>query len=77
MAGGSLPQVVEVECFFGVFADPHEDNPEHPRLFVFVCLRQVRDPEDENQVQPFCAETKTLCRGFASRLQLNNLRMPA
>ena len=53
MASGSLPQVLEAECFFGVFADPHEDNPEQPRLFVLVCLRQVRDPEDENQVEPF------------------------
>ena len=53
MAGGSLPQVLEAECFFGVFADPHEDNPEQPRLFVFMWPRQVRDPEDENQVQPF------------------------
>ena len=53
MADGSLPQVLEADCFFGLFADAHEDNPEQPRLFVLVCLRQVRDPEDENQVQPF------------------------
>ena len=69
MADGSLPRVLEADCFFDLFANPHEDHAEQPRLFVFVCLRQTRDPEDQDEVQPFCAETETLCGGAASRVR--------
>ena len=55
--------------FFSVFADPHQDDAEQPLFFVVVCLRQVRDHEDQDQVQPLCAETKTLRGGAASRLR--------